>query len=166
MTNATSRTDFLPIIEKTFDFPVEKVFDAFINKEKLAKWWGPHEFTNPKCEVDARPGGIYKIVMRGPDGVEFPCVGEFKTIDPPRKLIYTIDVNEHPPEWHQAVNQARGVNTKMEEMIFEILFDDLNGKTKVSVKASFGDKRDYEALLKIGMKGGWGQSFEKLEALL
>jgi hypothetical protein len=38
----------------------------------LAQWWGPHGFTNPVCEMDVRPGGALRIVMRAPDGTDYP----------------------------------------------------------------------------------------------
>ena len=40
------------------------------------QWWGPAGFTNPRCEVDVRPGGVLCIDMRGPDGTVYPMAGE------------------------------------------------------------------------------------------
>ena len=44
------------------------MFKAWTDPKHMAQWWGPHTFTNPVCEMDVRPGGAYRIVMRGPDG--------------------------------------------------------------------------------------------------
>ena len=63
------------VITRIFDAPRELVFQAWTDPEHLKKWWGPHGFTNPVCDVDLRLGGRWSILMRGPDGTEYPCGG-------------------------------------------------------------------------------------------
>jgi uncharacterized protein YndB with AHSA1/START domain len=65
------------VITRTFDAPRELVFKAWIDPKHLAQWWGPKYFTNPVCEVDARPGGSLLIHMAGPDGTIYPMRGVF-----------------------------------------------------------------------------------------
>ena len=48
-----------------FDAPRDLVFKVWTDPEHLAQGWGPHRFTNPRCEFDARPGGAILIHMRG-----------------------------------------------------------------------------------------------------
>ena len=55
-------------ITRVFDAPREVVFKAWTDPQLLAQWWGPKGFTNPVCELDARPGGAIRVHMRGPDG--------------------------------------------------------------------------------------------------
>ena len=76
-------------ITRTFDAPRELVFDAWTDPKHLAQWWGPHHFTNPRCEFDARPGGAIHIDMRGPDGTIYPMKGEVKEIVRPSRLVFT-----------------------------------------------------------------------------
>ncbi|HXP75753.1 MAG TPA: SRPBCC domain-containing protein, partial [Stellaceae bacterium] len=54
------------VITRVFDAPRTLVFKAWTDAAHLARWWGPKGFTNPVCEVDARPGGGLRIVMRAP----------------------------------------------------------------------------------------------------
>ena len=68
-------------ITRIFDAPRAVVFKVWTESEHVAKWWGPYGFTNPVCEVDARPGGAIRIDMRGPDGVVYPMGGIFHEID-------------------------------------------------------------------------------------
>jgi hypothetical protein len=56
------------IFERVLDAPPDRVFRAWTDPEGLARWWGPKGFTNPLCEVDARPGGAIRIHMRSPGG--------------------------------------------------------------------------------------------------
>ena len=46
---------------RVFDAPRELVFQAWTDAKHLAQWWGPHGFTNPRCEWDARPGGMISL---------------------------------------------------------------------------------------------------------
>ena len=46
----------------------------------MAQWFGPRGFTNPVCELDVRVGGSIRIVMRGPDGNDYPMTGVFREV--------------------------------------------------------------------------------------
>ena len=63
-------------LTRLIDAPRALVWAAWTEPEHMAQWWGPHHFTNPRCEFDARPGGAIHIDMRGPDGTVYPMKGE------------------------------------------------------------------------------------------
>src|SRR5436309_7085220 len=67
-------------ITRVFDAPRALVFKMWTEPAHMAQWWGPHGFTNPVCEMDVRAGGRLRIVMRAPDGVEYPMSGTFREI--------------------------------------------------------------------------------------
>jgi uncharacterized protein YndB with AHSA1/START domain len=79
---------------RTFDAQRELVFAAFTDPRYLAQWWGPHGFTNPVCEFNARPGGALRIHMRGPDGGIYKAQGVVREIVTPERLVFTIAVRE------------------------------------------------------------------------
>ena len=56
------------VLTRLLDAPRELVFKMWTDPTHVARWWGPKGFTNPVCEVDARPGGALRIVMRGRTG--------------------------------------------------------------------------------------------------
>ncbi len=74
------------------------VFEALTDPDKLAKWWGPGEFTSPSIELDLRVGGGYRIAMQPPEGELFYLSGEFREIDPPRRLAYTFRWEDPDPD--------------------------------------------------------------------
>src|SRR5580700_2538193 len=76
-------------ITRLFDAPRELVFQAWTDPQHLAQWWGPKGFSNPICEADARPGGAWRIVMRGPDGAKYPCGGVYREIVESERLVFT-----------------------------------------------------------------------------
>ena len=77
------------VITRQFDASPELIFEAWMSPAKLARWWGPKGFTSPVCNLDVRPGGRIHVVMRGPNGIDYPMGGEFRQIQPPERLVFT-----------------------------------------------------------------------------
>ncbi len=60
------------VASRVFDAPREAVYRAWTTPELLARWWGPHGFTNTFHECDIRPEGEWRYTMHGPDGTNYP----------------------------------------------------------------------------------------------
>jgi uncharacterized protein YndB with AHSA1/START domain len=67
-------------ILRVFDAPRALVWKAWTDPKMMAQWFGPRGFTNPVCELDVRVGGTLRIVMRGPDGQDYPMIGKFREV--------------------------------------------------------------------------------------
>jgi len=67
--------------------PREFVFEAFTDPRRLARWWGPQGFTSRFEVFDPRPGGAWRLVMRGPDGAEYPNEWEFAEVARPERIV-------------------------------------------------------------------------------
>jgi uncharacterized protein YndB with AHSA1/START domain len=93
------------VISRTFDAPRDLVWKAWTEPQRMAQWWGPNSFTNPVCDLDVRPGGAYRIVMRSPDGADYPLKGVYREVVPPKHLVYTVDISDHPEDWHGLLKQ-------------------------------------------------------------
>src|SRR5205085_2306725 len=72
---------------RIFDAPRALVLGMWTDPKHVAQWWGPRGFTNPVCEMDVRPGGALRIVMRAPDGTEYPMPGIFRDVVAPERLV-------------------------------------------------------------------------------
>jgi uncharacterized protein YndB with AHSA1/START domain len=153
---------------RVFHAPREIVFEAWTDAAGLARWFGrPHGCTTPVCEADARPGGAYRMVIRMPDGEEYPLKGVFCEVDRPRRLVMTLDVSEYPAWFHAEIRRLGGVgSTHPEAIVLTVTFDDENGATRLRVRSRFREKGDRDAHVKMGAPHGWSQSFEQLAALL
>jgi uncharacterized protein YndB with AHSA1/START domain len=164
---AATATERELVLTRVFNAPRERVFKAFTDPKQLAKWWGPRGFTTPVCEVDLRPSGSRRLVMRSSDGVDYPLTGHFLEIVENERIVMTDCVADHNPEWHAMVNQNRP-NAKggLPELLWTLTFEDLEGKTKITIRYHFETAEDRDALVKCGMIEGWTQSLEKLEELL
>lgn len=68
--------------------PRERVFAAWTDPEQLARWWGPHGFTNTFNRFELKPEGIWDFIMHGPNAMDFKNTCVFKWIDPPGYLEF------------------------------------------------------------------------------
>lgn len=75
-------------LARVFNAPREAVFRAWTDPDQVAQWWGPDGFSTVTESMDVRPGGVWRFVMHGPDGVEYSNVVVFQDIAPPDRLAY------------------------------------------------------------------------------
>lgn len=142
------------VIDRVFDAPRDLVFRAWTDPKQLAKWWGPAGFTNPVCEVNARPQGAIRIDMRAPDGMTFPMKGTFHEVVAPERLVFTTIGAEDP--------QGR----PLLETFNVVTFSDERGKTRMRLDVRVTKLDPSMAAARAGMSAGWSQSIDKLDELL
>ena len=137
-------------LTRVIDAPRSRVFVAWIDAKQMAQWWGPRGFTNPVCELDARPGGAIRIHMRAPDGVVHPMTGTFREIAEPERLVF------------RAVAEDQAGN-RLIEALTTVTFAEQGGKTKLTVQANAVGLAPIASQMLAGMEAGWTQSLERLE---
>jgi uncharacterized protein YndB with AHSA1/START domain len=141
------------VITREFDAPRELVFKAWTDAGHVAQWWGPHEFTNPVCDWDARPGKAIHVVMRAPNGAEHPMGGEFREVVAPERLVFTANVPDEK-------------GNILFEFLHVVTFAERGGKTLLTVKSRV-TKTTPEANKFIGgFEPGMTQSLERLATQL
>jgi uncharacterized protein YndB with AHSA1/START domain len=77
------------VLERIVDVPQELVWAVWTTPEHLKHWFTPVPWKTVDCEIDLRPGGIFRTVMRSPEGKEFPNVGCYLEIVKNEKLVWT-----------------------------------------------------------------------------
>lgn len=80
------------VVRRTIKASVARVFDAWTQPEQLRRWWGPRPVTCSSAEMDVRAGGAYRIGNELPDGSILWISGTFEIVEPPRRLVYTWEV--------------------------------------------------------------------------
>ncbi len=141
------------VITREFDAPRALVFKAWTDPEMLVKWWGPRGFTNPVCQWDAKPGNSIRVVMRAPNGAEFPMGGKFLEVAPPEKLVFTS-----------------GALNEKGELMFEILQSltliEKDGKTLLTLRSKVTKTTEGAGRYIGGFEAGMTQSLERLAGSL
>jgi len=140
------------VLTRVFDAPRELVFKAWTDPKHLAQWFGPHGFTNPVCEVDLRPGGEWRHVMRGPDGSDYPMTAIFHEVVPPGRLVFMSYVPDQKKSLFEILNT--------------VTFAEHGGKTRLTIEAKVLKSTPEAAPMLAGMDVGWTQSLERLAELV
>ena len=166
-------------IERIFDAPREKVWEAWTTPELIKKWWGPEGFSAPSIEIDFRVGGKSTYAMQGPEGSEWDRAmyssGIFKEIIPPDpstplragKIVSTDYFSDKDGNIIEPSDEGQAENFP-KEMTVTFLFEELeDNKTKLTILYPKPEKEEhFQAMLKSGMKEGWSSSLDKLERAL
>jgi len=140
-------------IRRTFDAPRALVWRAWTDPKMMAQWFGPRMFSIPVCELDVRVGGRLRIVMRGPDGSDYPMQGVFTEVVPQERLVFTnipTDKDGH----HLMEGETR------------VTFADAGGGTELVMTSHMVGLVPIAKQMLAGMEMGWTMSIDKLGELL
>lgn len=144
------------IAERSFAAPKSKVWQYYTTAELLDKWWGPEPYKAITKSFDFKEGGHWHYVMQGPGGDAHYCVNNYKTIS--KEESFTV---------HDAfANEDWSEKTDMPGSDWEITFTESDDMTDVKVVITCASKEALETLEKMGMKEGFNQGLDQLEALL
>jgi len=77
------------VLERVIHVPREAVWTAWTTPQQLVKWFTPLPWQTIDCEIDLRPGGVFRTVMRGPEGQQFSNEGCYLEIVENSKLVWT-----------------------------------------------------------------------------
>jgi len=136
--------------ERMLDAPPELVWKAWTDPKHVAQWWGPNGFKNTIHEMDVRPGGVWRFMMHGPDGTDWPNIVTFIEVERPARLIYLHGDDREPDMFHVTVT-----------------FENVAGKTKLTMRSLFKTKeaRDF-VVEKHGAVEGMQQTLGRLTQYL
>lgn len=150
------------VLERTLDAPLDLVWKAYTHPEHLKRWFAPRPYEISECELELKPGGIFRIRMVGPDGFDTGhgnpgCVLEVVERE---KLTWTSALG---PGYRPA---EMGDGCESFPMTAVITFADAsNGKTAYKAVALHKDMADRDMHEKMGFQDGWGTTANQLEEL-
>jgi uncharacterized protein YndB with AHSA1/START domain len=140
-------------LTRIFDAPRELVWRAWTDPKHLAQWFGPKQFTSSVPQLDVRIGGALRIVMRGPDGNDYPMKGTFLEVVPSERLVFSnIAVDK------DGNHLLEGETT--------VTLSEQGGETKLTLRTYAKGLVPIAPQMLAGMEAGWSQSFEKLQELV
>jgi uncharacterized protein YndB with AHSA1/START domain len=144
------------LLERVVDVPPELVWKAWTVPEHVRKWFTPAPWQTVECEIDLRPGGIFRTVMRSPEGQQIDNVGCYLEIVPNRKLTWTVALQPG----------FRPSNPTFDVPSFTaIIALEPHGKgCKYSALAMHKDEQGRDAHDRMGFSQGWGRALDQLVA--
>ena len=142
------------VLQREIDVPVDRVWAAWTQPEHLANWFAPAPWTITECELDLRPGGMLRFVMRSPEGQDFPNVGCYLEVTPNERLIWTDALlpgyrpSEKPFFTAVVTMEPRGSGTAY---------------TAIAMHKDEEIRKQHEDM---GFQEGWGQVLDQLVAYI
>ncbi len=138
------------LITHIFDAPRELVWKIYTDPKLMPKWWGPRNLKTTVDKMEVKSGGSWRIVQKDPDGNEFAFHGVYHDVLPPERIVDTM-------EWEGMPGHV----------LFEtVVFEDFEGKTKVTNTSIFQSVEDRDGMVETGMETGVKESNERFTELL
>lgn len=153
------------LLERVVDVPVGLVWEAWTNPAYLKQWFTPAPWKTVDCEIDLRPGGIFRTVMESPEGERFPGSGCFLEVIHHRKLVWTSALLPGYRPVKVAAGEAR---KECDEMLFTavISMTPQGRGTRYSALAIHTDPEACKRHEAMGFHTGWGSALDQLVALM
>ena len=130
--NLNTSTSREIVITRVFDAPRALVWEAWTDPKHVVHWWGPKGFTTTIEKMDVRPGGVWKHVMHGPDGTDYPNKSVFTKVAKPERIVYSHGGGKKggPAAQFEATwtFEAQGAKTKV---TIHMLFPTASNRDKV-----------------------------------
>ena len=134
------------VITRDLKAPRERVFAAWTDVKQSSIWWVPKDCTLVSCEMDVRPGGIWRRTMRGPSGNVITKYGIYREVLPPKRLVFTYNSDYA----NGTIDPETLVTVTLEELV--------GGRTRLTLSHSgFWDEA-----AKVSHIGGWTGVMERI----
>ena len=155
-TQVTLPSDQEIVVTRVFDAPRELVWKVWTQPDHLLHWFGSEDWMLIECEIDLRPGGIWKTCMQGPTGGKSWGVAVYHDIVEPERLVYTDYFADSEG------NRVEG----MPEALITVEFTEHQGKTTYTSTARYRTSEERDRVLRMGMEKGLRAALERLDQYL
>jgi uncharacterized protein YndB with AHSA1/START domain len=140
------------VISRLINAPRERVFAAWTDPRQVGHWWGPQGFTTTTQAMDVRPGGAWRYIMHGPDGVDYANLITYSEVARPERLAYA---------------HGSGEGDDPHQFTTVVTFADEGGQTRLTMRSIFASAaaRDYVVREFHAIEGG-NSTLDRLEEFL
>jgi uncharacterized protein YndB with AHSA1/START domain len=152
------------VLERVVAVPPALVWAAWTTPEHIKKWFTPAPWSTVECEIDLRPGGIFRTVMRSPEGQEFPNLGCYLELVEGERLVWTTALGP-------GYRPGQGALTPKEALLFTAVITmepagKDGGSTRYVATVIHGDEASRNKHEAMGFHDGWGAALDQLVALM
>jgi uncharacterized protein YndB with AHSA1/START domain len=155
------------VINRSFDAPLEVLFEMWTNPKHFAQWLPPTGATMEILKGEMKPGSSIFYCMKGAHGTMYGHV-KYLEIEKPSRLVYTQQfaderggVARHPmaPTWPETMLTTVRLEEEGADRTRVTVIWEPYGKSSREEIEAFVQARS-------GMTQGWTGSFDKLEAYI
>ena len=145
-------SDCETVVTRTFNAPARFVFEAWTKPELFRRWWTPKSYgmTIHSCEIDARTGGGYRLMLSHPQysPEPRPFFGTYLEVTPPSRLVWTNEEGGGPGP------------------VTTVTFEERDGRTLVTLRDVYPSKEALDDAMESGATSGYAETFDQLAAML
>lgn len=152
------------VMERVFDAPRSRVWQAWTTADELEKWWGPRGFETTIVKFEFKPGGVWHYGMKCVDesmgdfyGKISWGIGTFKEINPEDNFTYEDAFTDETGEINHDMPITPITNS------FEETSD---GKTKVTSTTEYVSEKDLQTVVEMGVEQGAKETWDRLAEMV
>ena len=141
-------------LELKLSAPRAALWRCWTEPDLLVQWFAPKPWATARASLDVRPGGASEVVMRSPEGQEFPNTGVYLEIVPGERLVFT---DAFTAGWEPSGKAfMTGILT---------FADEPGGGTRYVARVLHWSEEDRASHEAMGFHAGWTKAAEQLDAL-
>jgi len=141
------------VLERVVDVPRELVWKAWTQPGHIKKWFTPAPWTTVECQIDLRPGGRFRTVMRSPEGHEHSVAGCYLEIVENERLVWTDAL-------------APGFRPSQQPFFTAIItLESVGQGTRYTALGLHADPAARQKHEEMGFADGWGKALDQLVAV-
>ena len=150
--------------ERIVDLAPARIWAAWTEPEHIKNWFTPVPWKTVDCEIDLRPGGIFRTIMQSPEGQTFPNIGCYLEVIANEKLVWT---NCLLPGFRPA-GSAPAESAPCDEFQFTavVSLEPHGTGTKYTALAMHRDEQGCKQHADMGFQEGWGKALDQLIAYM
>lgn len=146
------------VLQRVIPTPVAQVWRCWTEPALLMQWFCPKPWQTVECEIDLRPGGIFRTVMQSPTGDQHPNEGCYLELVPNERLVWTgalkagfrpADAAAHPFVFTAVISLAPHAD----------------GCTLYTATVMHSDESGRQTHEAMGFHQGWGAALDQLVAV-
>ena len=142
------------VLERVVPVSRELVWKAWTEPQHLKKWFVPAPWSITNCEIDLRPGGMFRTVMQSPEGESLDSAGCYLEIIEKEKLVFTDALT---PGFRPSANPF---------FTAVITLEDHPDGTRYTALAMHKDEAGRKTHEDMGFLSGWSKCLDQLVALV
>jgi uncharacterized protein YndB with AHSA1/START domain len=135
-------------LKRRLNAPPAKVYAAWTDPEKIARWFGPSQVVagSVRADIDARIGGRYRISFQVQDGKHHEVAGVYREMVPNQRLTFSW-------AWHSTPERESQVTVSLKP--------DGDGTL-----LTLHHEQMFDEAARDGHESGWIGTLDKLERYL
>lgn len=144
------------IVTRSFDAPLDAVWDAWTTAELLNKWWAPKPYRAETKSMDFTEGGRWLYCMAGPEGDRHWCRVDYLKIEPRHTILAASYFCDEDGKKNPELGESEWLKK----------FAESDGQTTVNIEITYDSPETMKTMVAMGFEGGFTMGLANLDELL